>query len=112
MADFTIKRGDSYPPIVSTLSDNVGQLNLTTATQVKLLFKTTSGSVAYERVCSITSAPAGQVTYAWTTEDAVSGPTSEVNTFNIEWEITWADGTKTTVPNVGWKTVEISQDLG
>lgn len=112
MADFTIKRGDSWPPIVATLSDNVGQLNLTTATQVKLLFKTVTGSTVYSRVCTITTPAAGQVTYTWTGADAATGPLSTVNSYNVEWEITWGDGSITTVPNEGYKTLSVVADLG
>ncbi len=112
MADFTIKRGDSWPPIVATLSDAVGQINLTTAASVNLLFKTTTGSIAYTKTCTITTPSAGVVTYVWTAADASSGPLSEVNTFNIEWEITWADASKTTVPNEGYKSLSVVPDLG
>ena len=107
MADFEIKRGDSHPPIFATLP-----LDLTTASVVKLLFKTSTGSVTYDRTCTILDAAGGEVSYVWTTADAASGPLSAVNTFNIEWEITWSDSTKTTVPNKGYKTLEVFPDLG
>lgn len=112
MADVDIKRGDTWPPVDAVLSDQDGPINLTTATSVKLLFKTTTGSTTYSRVCTITDAAAGKVRYAWTNLDASTGPTSAVNSFNIEWEITWSDGGVTTVPNVGYKTLSIVADLG
>ena len=112
MADFDIKRGDSWPPIDAQLTDQDGPIDLTTATSVTLLFKTASGSTTYSKACTVTDAATGLVRYAWTTADAASGPTSEVNTFNIEWEILWSDSTKTTVPNVGYKTLAIEPDLG
>jgi hypothetical protein len=112
MADVDIKRGDSWPPVDAVLSDQDGPIDLTTATSVKLLFKTTTGSTAYSRVCTVTDALGGEVRYIWTLADAASGPTSAVNSFNIEWEITWSDGTVTTVPNVGYKTLSVVADLG
>lgn len=112
MADFDIKRGDSWPPLDATLSDQDGPINLTTASSVKLLFKTLTGSTTYTRTCTIISAAAGQVRYAWTLADAATGPTSVVNSFNLEWEITWSDSTITTVPNVGYKQLSVTQDLG
>jgi hypothetical protein len=113
MADiFTIKRGDTRPALVATLSDNVGPINLATASQVKLLFKTESGSTVYSRICEVTTPTAGVVTYPWTPDDAALGPLSVVTSFNVEWEITWADGTITTVPNEGYKTVAVVADLG
>ena len=112
MADVDIKRGDTWPPVDAVLSDQDGPIDLTTATSVKLLFKTTTGSTTYSRVCTITNAVAGAVRYSWTSADAATGPTSAVNSFNIEWEITWSDGGITTVPNVGYKSLAIVADLG
>lgn len=112
MADFDIKRGDTWPPLDAILSDQNGPINLTTASAVKLLFKTVTGSTSYSRICTITSAAGGAVRYAWTSADASTGPTSVVNSFNVEWEITWSDGGITTVPNVGYKTVAVVADLG
>jgi hypothetical protein len=112
MADVDIKRGDTWPPVDAVLSDQDGVIDLTTATVVKLLFKTATGSTTYSRNCTITDAPNGAVRYAWTLADAATGPTSAVNSFNIEWEITWSDGGTTTVPNVGYKTLAVTADLG
>lgn len=111
-ADFSIKRGDSWPPIDAALSDQNGPINLTTATSVKLLFKTSTGSTTFTRTCTVTNPLTGAVRYAWTTGDAATGPTSAPNTFNIEWEITWSDGTITTVPNIGYKSLVVVADLG
>lgn len=112
MADLTIKRGDTWPPVDASLSDQNGPINLTTATEVRMLLKTKSGSTSYSRVCEITGPLAGWVRYAWTSGDASTGPTSVANTFNAEWEIEWADGTITTVPNEGYKEIVITPDLG
>jgi hypothetical protein len=112
MADFEIKRGDSHPALVAVLSDADGPIDLTTAVAVLLLFKTPTGTTTFSRACAVTGAASGEVTYDWSLADAATGPTSLVNTFNIEWEIEWGDGAKTTVPNKGYKTVEITPDLG
>lgn len=112
MADVDIKRGDTWPPVDAVLSDQSGPIDLTTASSVKLLFKTVTGSTTYTRTCTITNALAGAVRYSWVAGDAATGPTSVVNSFNIEWEITWSDGGITTVPNVGYKTLSVTADLG
>lgn len=113
MADYSIKRGDSNPPIVAVLSDANGVIDLSTATSVTLQFKTTgTGSTTFSRACTVTGAAAGEVTYQWTLADAASGPLAAVNSFNIEWEILWGDSTKTTVPNIGYKSLEVTPDLG
>ena len=114
MADFTIKRGDwgSSESVDVALSDQDGAIDLSTATVVKLLFKTKTGSTTYSRNCTVTGAVAGAVSYEFTAADASSGPTSVVNTFDIEWEITWSDGSITTVPNEGFKELAVVADLG
>lgn len=108
MADFNIKRGDTWPPIDAVLSDDDGPIDLTSATTVKIIFKTPgAGSTTFNGTCTITDALSGAVRYVWGPTD-----TATVNTYNVEYEITWTDSTKTTIPTIGYKTVEVLQDLG
>ena len=107
MADFTIKQHDTWPALSATLSDQSGLINLTTATTVKLILKTASGSATITGTCAIDDAVNGEVSYAW-----VSPDTDTVNSYNGEFEITWSNGKVTTVPNDTYFTVEIKADLG
>ena len=107
-ADFKIKRGDTAPPIDATLEDEVGPIDLTAATSVKAIFKSQgAGTTTFFATCTVTSAAAGQVRYTWGPTD-----TATVNVYNLEFEIAWADSTKTTVPTEGYLVVEVVQDLG
>lgn len=111
MADRTIKRGDTGPPLNATLSDANGAINLTTATQVKILFASIDADPVdtFSGVCTIVDAALGKVRYTW----AIDGTDTNVAaTYHVEFEITWGDGTKWTVPNDTYKSVEIKADLG
>lgn len=107
MADFTIKRGDTFPFLRAVLSDANGPVDLTGAT-VKVILKTPglSGTVVVNDVCTITNAANGIVEYEWDPAD-----TATVNTLDAEWQVTWADAEVTTFPNEGFKSVAITQDL-
>lgn len=108
MADFTIKQHDTYPPINVQLKDAAGPIDLTTASLVKILAKNVTGSVSWSGTCTITDAVAGRVKY-----DLLATPdTATINTYNAEFEITWASGKISTVPNSGYITIEIAADLG
>lgn len=107
MADYTLKQHDTWPPIQATLRDAAGPINLTTATTVKLLLKTITGSVSVVGTCTVVNASGGVVSYSWIPAD-----TATANSYNGEFEITWSDGKLTTVPNDSYFTVEVKADLG
>lgn len=107
MADFSLKSGDTWPPVDATLSDANGAINLTTATSVKFVMAPTGGGgPTVNSVCTITNAALGQVRYVW-----VSPNTDTSGTYKVEFEILWSDGKIGTVPNEGYLTVEILDDL-
>jgi DUF4097 and DUF4098 domain-containing protein YvlB len=108
MADFTLKQGDTWPPLQATLSDENGPLNLTGAT-VSLDLKATNGGAVLALAGSTTIlAPAtnGAVSYQWAV-----GDTATVGTYSGEFEITWPNGTVTTVPSATYFTVTIVPNL-
>jgi hypothetical protein len=108
LADFTIKAHDTYPPLEGVLRDAVGPVDLTGA-DVKLNLKTPGGGgITVTGDCSIVGDPtAGHVRYSWDPAD-----TASVNTFDGEFEVTWADSTITTFPSATYFSVEIKADLG
>src|SRR5438552_3641811 len=114
MADLVIKRHDTFPAIKATLEQtNVETgakepINLTTALKVTLILKPQSGGAATtEGTCTITSAALGKVEYPLKAKD-----TETAGIFNLEFEIEWAAGSYETVPNEGYREVEIQADLG
>lgn len=106
MADLTIKRHDTWPPLGATLSDENGPIDLTTASQVLVLLK--SSSFLVDGTCTIdTPKTNGHVTYAW-----VAGDTANSGTYEAEFQIDWGSGRIETVPNDSYDTVTIMDDLG
>lgn len=117
MADFTIKKGDTRPILAAVLKDNDVVIDLTLATAVKFIMKSQGspgGAAAVNAACEFISKPAGTISYTWVLAD-----TATSGLYNAEFEITWTDGGKQTVPNdtiaannVPYYVIEIKDDLG
>lgn len=110
MADFTIKRNDRLPKLRATLQQGspATAIDLTSAVSVKAIFKQVSPGIAsFNGACSIITASAGIVEYAWGATD-----TQTSGTYNGEFEITWSTGVTETVPNDSYFTLTIVDDLG
>lgn len=106
MADFTIKRRDTLPPIAATLADADGPIDLTGAT-VRFHLRNINGtSTVVDAAATVVSAAAGTVRYDWTVDD-----TATAGNYVAEWEITFGDGTEMTCPNTGHTSVAIIEDI-
>jgi hypothetical protein len=114
MADVTIKRNDTWPPLKAVLADDAGPINLAAAASVTLKMRSSTVLVSAGSAV-ITNAAGGEVTYYWKAASvgppAVPADTGFVGIYNVEWEITWSAGGVQTVPNSGYSTVEIVADL-
>lgn len=90
----TIKRkqGDTYPPIEATLKNKDGSaIDLTGAT---VAFHTKrSGTVVTNAAATVADEDSGEVSYALTAAD-----TALAGDYEIEWEITFSDGSIQSVP--------------
>lgn len=116
MADATIKRNDTWPPIRGAASDQSGLLDLTTADSLKFLAK--SGATLISGTAEALSPPEVDFDgkeynwrYVW-----ADGDTAIAGDYEVELEITW-DSTTTppqveTVPNSGKQTLTIESDVG
>lgn len=110
MADFEIKQDDTWPPLGDAtdpvvLSDSRGVINLTGAT-VDFFAKHESGTPVIEGACTIISAVAGTIRYDWAV-----GDTAVAGEYTFEFQITFGDGKKATVPTAGYKTLTIHPDI-
>jgi hypothetical protein len=107
--DFYIKKGDLLPVIEAILmnDDNDAPLDLTNATSVKFnMWRPGESQYKVSAACTIINTVGGQVRYSWQgTDTSVSGD------FDAEFEITWTDTKKTTVPNHKFLYVRIRGDL-
>jgi hypothetical protein len=106
LADLTLKRGDTYPPLSVTLSDASGAINLTNASAVHMEMKAAAGTLIASLGCTIASAPGGFIQHAWAASE-----TAMVDTWSLEWEILWQTGGIQTVPNDGVKSLAIIADI-
>ncbi len=109
---FILKQNDTRPVYDVTLYEQIGQaaqtpINLTNATAVKFIMRAV-GSVTpkINAAMSIQSATSGTCRYIWT-----AGDSADAGSFNVEFEITWNDGGVETVPNSGYLSVVIEDDL-
>lgn len=109
MADRTMKKGDTWPPLWVTLryTNDLGSVvpyDLTVASRVSLVMKCTPTIFAATMV--IASALGGRCNYPW-----VAGDTDGVGDWQTEFEILWSSGKEETAPNSGTRTLTIEEDL-
>lgn len=100
-----IKRGDNRPGATITCRNGTVPVDLTTATQLRLL-GSLDGSLVINR--AVTGNANGEVVIdAWESAD-----TATAGTLQVEVEATWGDGTVQTFPGAGYLEVEVVPDLG
>ncbi len=107
---FTIRQGDTAPPISSRLSDENGYVDLTNASNVRFHMQDEFERVVVEdditgRV-NIVDGSTGHVEYAWSTSD-----TTRVGSYRAEWEVLYDDGGVETFPVDGYINVEITEQV-
>lgn len=107
MADFTIKRNDTAPPIVITLKDANGAVDVSTAKAIHLFMKSDTLLVKTGPMDKVTDGKDGKVEYQWAVGDLkVAG------SYRGEVEVTRADDTVQTFPNDGYFEILVAEDLG
>lgn len=106
MADYSIKQGDTWPPLEAALKKQDGQpIDLTEAVGVKIWMKTGVTLVETDP-CTIEDAASGRVSYIFSAED-----TATLGEYQLEFDIDWGDGKKQSVPNTGFNTLEVTPAL-
>lgn len=105
---YSIKRGDRRPPFTSTLEAPIDTPIDLTGCTVKFLMaaKDSPYAVKVDAAATIVSAVDGTVSYAWGATD-----TDTIGTYEAEWEITYGDGTKMTVPGDSYLYVRVVRDV-
>lgn len=101
MADLTMKAGDTWPALVTTLEDSAGPLDLTTATGVTMRMASPTVSMT-NLSCTITDAANGVVSYQWQ-----AGDTDTPGTYKAEFAVSFGGGTIQTAPNDAYKEIVI-----
>lgn len=104
---FSIKQGDTLPPIRSILKDAANNVvPLPVGTTVKFHLKKVSGSIKVDAAATIVDVPTAEVKYDW-----VDGDTDEAGDFVAEWEVTYSGGGTLSVPNTTDIEVKIYPQL-
>lgn len=106
MTTLTIKQNDSGRPVMDTLSDSTGPINLTGATVKMLARNSDTGATVINAAATVTSATAGAVSYSLTAADLAT-----VAVLQFEWQITFSDGSIFTVPSSGYHYISILDDI-
>jgi hypothetical protein len=105
---FVMKKGDRRPRYRVSLTVGGSPVDLTGATGVRFIMKTSpaAGSATVDAAATVVTAASGIVEYAW-------GPTDTTTSgiYVIEFEVNWA-GEKQTFPSVGYFDCTIADDLG
>jgi hypothetical protein len=106
--DFYIKQGDVLPVITTQcLDENGAAVNLTGASVRFLMRPQRQAAIKVNALASITTAAEGRAKYEWQ-----SGDTDRAGTYEAEWEVTFADGKKSTFPNDGYNTIAVLTQIG
>jgi hypothetical protein len=104
----TIKRNDTHPPIEATLKDANGDpIDLTGAAVKFIMKKTGAVTPILSTAMTIVSPTEGTIKYEWE-----AGTTAIAGLYEFEFEITFADTSKLTVPNAEYERLRILEDLG
>lgn len=109
MADLTVKRNDTWPPVKTTLEEEIGgvkkAINLTGALKVTMWLKSPTGTVI-ECVMAVANASLGKVEYTW-----AAGDTKTSGEYKVEFEIEWSASHIQTVPNGSYNSILIVDDI-
>ena len=101
-----LKRHDTAPDLRATLTDNGTPVDLTTATQIRVIgAHDTDLNVHFSRI--VTGTAEGVVVMPFQAAD-----TAVPGLLNVEIECTWPNGSVQTFPGNGYLSVLIEDDLG
>jgi hypothetical protein len=109
-AETTVKKGNRYPALESTLSEGGAAINLeapVNAVAVKLRIKKVGGTVE-EKSAEFAEKKTGKVRYKWTKADTETTlPLNVEGEYQYEWVVEWAAGEVENFPSSGFKTLAV-----
>lgn len=107
---FTITQGDTVPPLSSTLTDSGEPVDITGYQEVSFHMED-----MYERIVvddndtgrvNVIDESTGEVEYVWSSSD-----TSDIGTYEAEWEVTHSDGSTETFPGNSKIIIEVTEEI-
>ena len=107
MSDFTIKSGATSPDLVVTLLDGGTPQDLTGASVTMRMRPVSGGPLTLEAPAAVVApTESGVVSYTWVDDD-----TATPGEYEVEWVVTFANGTEQPFPGTGYTTVTIEPSL-
>jgi Rib/alpha/Esp surface antigen-like repeat protein len=107
MSTFYIKQNDTAPALQMTLTDPSNDpVDLTSAESITFHMRESGQAIKIEGEATVVDASAGTVKYDW-----AAGDTDTPGNYQCEVEITYTNGTVHTIPNEGYGTVVITEEL-
>jgi len=104
---FQIKQNDTTPSLRASLLNGSGDAVDLINTTVKFHMRPIGSSTpSIDAVASVISEPLGVVQYDW-----LAGDTSDIGSYQAEFEVTYADGNVETFPNSRYINVEIIDNI-
>tara|TARA_R110000803_G_scaffold61660_1_gene121617 strand:- start:254 stop:577 length:324 start_codon:yes stop_codon:yes gene_type:complete len=104
---FYIKQDDTTPSMRADLKNGSGDAVDLINTTVRLHMRAIGSTVAtIDAAAVVISEAGGTVQYDW-----VAGDTSATGSYQVEFEVTYSDGTVETFPNDGYIRVQILEDI-
>lgn len=105
MATVYVKRNDHSRDITDTLKKNGVAIDVTGAT-VLFKMRNQETGVPTSKAGAVVSGPDGTVKVTLTSTE-----TGSCGVFDVEWEVTFAGGAVLSVPDNGFHTLEVVEDL-
>lgn len=102
MADWYMAKGDTFPAIAATLTQNGDAVDLTSATVQFKMRK--NGKVVVLEDATVVNASTGEVEYEW-----AAGDSDTVGIHEAFWIVTYSDNTVQTFPGKGFNLIQIQQ---
>lgn len=106
MSSIVIKKGDRRPAVTATAKDAAGAVIDLTGATAKFLMMDWDGVVKVNATATITNPTGGQLQYDW-----VSADTDMPGAYRAEFEVTFSDGKKMTVPNDSYIHVSVTREV-
>lgn len=108
MPHYSIKRGDTRPALLATLSTAAGAPLDLESLQTAMLHLRQGETLLSRNMTIMEPRTSGQVRYDWMADDWLS---LVPGVAAIEFELTYQDGNVLTVPTRGYASIQIHEDL-
>jgi len=108
MDSHTFKQNDVGDKVSATLEDDNGAIDLTGIDDVTLVIEDTDGNQVMDKSVNVTDSANGEVEYEWVSGD----PIETIGVYRAEFKIIDGAGDTETVPNNGYVSLKVEDELG